>query len=175
MAGTAVQRVTPENEVARQRAKLLASGEQTYTQGVGAIRAFNPEDYLGADALKSIFDEATVRNFLPQLRELQARNSRRGVRGPLAGATEGDLGAAFQRQLLGKVAEFGSTRAQLALGRGQALTDAGGTERAQGISLLGTQLQMQLAREQMKRDTKNAWINAGGKALGAAASLLSFL
>jgi len=159
----------PETILAKQRATELSAGGYTRGLGVGAMESFDPSKYLGADALKSMFDEATVTNFMPQLRALQARNASRGVRGPLAGALEGDLSSAFERNLLATTAQAGGTAAQLAWQRAAGITGAGSEQYGQGISLLGTELNLKLAREQMKAE-QDAKKRAGiGAAAGAVA------
>lgn len=161
-----------EDRAATARSRSLERGGEIQDAGVAAIRDFDPMDFLGADALKSIFQRATITNFLPQLKSLQARNARRGVRGPLAGALEGDLAAGFQRNLLSTTAQFGSRAAGLALGRGQSLAEVGGTERAQGLSLLGTELELELARERKDREERSNLFGTIGRGLGMAGGFL---
>lgn len=163
---------TPEQEASGIRRSLLAEGSATRQQGVDALRMFDPEEYLGADALQAIFEEAGATSFIPQLRNLQARNARRGVRGPLAGATEGDLASAFQRNLLATTARFGAQRGQMAFNRGSQLAEIGGFDRAQGISLLGTEMELQLAREEAKRQEKAGWRKFAGGLIGGAGGFL---
>lgn len=169
-------RTAAERRASRARRRSLTRGGRIQSEGVAALRDFDPRDFLGADALQAVFDEATISNFLPQLRGLQARNARRGVRGPLAGALEGDLASGFQRNLLATAGRFGSQAANLEVGRGQALAEIGGTERAQGLSLLGTELELELAREQARRARegrrKSALGTGIGGAIGAAAGSL---
>lgn len=141
------------------RERFLGEGGQVRDAGVAAIRDFNPDDFLGADSLRSLFDEATATNFAPQLSALQARNARRGVRGPLATTTEGTLASAFQRNLLARVGENRGLAARLAFGRGTALAGIGTQERAQGLSLFGTEIdanqaeQARLAEERARRNS----------------------
>ena len=142
----------PEAQVGQTRRELIASGGATRREGLDAIRTFNPDDFLGSDALEAIIGQSTVTNFLPQLRALQARNSRRGARGPVAGALEGDLAGAFHRNITAEAGRLGSARASLALNRAGQIAEIGGTDRAQGISLLGTELELELAREQMRKE-----------------------
>ena len=144
--------LAPGAQVGRLRTDLLETGGARRTEGLDAIRTFNPDDFLGADALSSIIDQSTITNFLPQLRALQARNSRRGIRGPLAGAVEGDLASAFQRNIAAEAGRLGGERARLTFDRGREIAEIGGTDRAQGISLLGTELEIELAREQAKKE-----------------------
>ena len=142
----------PEAELARLRQLELERGGQLLEEGTEAIRGFDPEDFFGPEALRSQFEQATTTSFLPQLRGLQARSSRRGIRGPLAGALEGDLTTAFRRDLLAEVGRSRGLAAEFTLRRGGAIADIGGTRRAQGISLLGTELEIRLAREQAKKE-----------------------
>ena len=159
----------PENVLARIRGQDLARGEATLQQGEAAIAGFNPEDFFGADALRAMFDQATTTNFLPQLRQLQGRAGRRGIRGPLAGALEGDLAAGFSRDLLAEVGRNRGQAAGFAFQRGQSLADIGGNRRAQGISALGTELELKLAREQATREEKAAKRRGVGALLGGIA------
>ena len=116
----------------------------------------DPQSFLTAEALSSQFDEAVRTSFLPQMRQLQARNSARGIRGPVAGALEGDLTSSFHRNLMAQVGRQAETRASIA-----------GAERAQGISLLGTQMEMDLAREQMRREDSSRRRRGIGSMIGA--------
>jgi len=163
---------SPEGRVATERDRLISTGNDTRAQGLAAVQRFDPNEFLGAEALQSVFDEATRTNFVPQLRGLQARNSRRGIRGPLAGALEGDLGSAFQRNLMARVAEFGSQRAGLTLGRARSIADIGGEDRAQGLSLLGTELELKLAREQAKKEERSSRRRGIGALIGGGAGFL---
>lgn len=144
--------LAPEAQVGALRSDLLRTGGARRTEGLDAIRSFNPDQFLGADALSGIIEQATVTSFLPQLRKLQARNSRRNIRGPLAGAVEGDLASAFQRNITAEAGRLGGERARLTFARGREIAEIGGTDRAQGVSLLGTELEIELAREQAKRE-----------------------
>lgn len=156
----------PEGIVARNRERLLERGERTRTEGLEAIRTFNPADFLGPDALASVFEQATRTSFTPRLRSLQATASRRGIRGPLSGAIEGDLAASFRRDLLAEVARAGGERARLTLGRGRDLAEAGGFDRAQGLELAGTELELALAREQREREESSRRRRAVGGVIG---------
>jgi len=164
---------SPEGVVGQQRSQLLASGGATRREGLDAIRTFDPEQFLGADALEAIIGQSTVTNFLPQLRGLQGRNARRGVRGPLAGALEGDLASSFHRNITAEAGRLGGARAGLALSRAGQIAEIGGTDRAQGISLLGTELELQLAREQMEKEEaankRKGWGSLVGGIVGGAA------
>lgn len=159
----------PEARLRDASRDLMRSGGAVRSEGTAAIRGFDPSDYLGADALRAVFDEATRTNFLPQLRGLQARNARRGIRGKLAGATEGDLASAFQRNLLARTAEFGAERGRMAFNRGRELAEIGGTDRAQGLSLLGTELELKMARDAEKARKRSGWGGLLGGALGGLA------
>ncbi|MFW6206622.1 MAG: hypothetical protein ACOC5J_01680 [Gemmatimonadota bacterium] len=159
----------PESVVRGERDRALRTGSRVQRQGIQAIEEFDPEQFLGADALSAMFDQATVTNLVPQLRSLQARNAQRNVRGPLAGALEGDLASAFRRDLLSQVAQAGGERARLGLQRGTQLAEFGGAERAQGLSLLGTELELQLAREQARRERRSGIGGLIGTGLGALA------
>lgn len=163
---------SPEGIAGAERARSLARGREIQESGIQALERFDPEQFLGADALAAIFDEATATTFMPQLRGLQARNAARGIRGPLAGALEGDLASGFQRSLLARTAEFGGERARLAFGRGRELAEIGGTERAQGLSLLGTELELALAREQAEKKRKSGVLGTIGRGLGMAGGFL---
>lgn len=158
----------PEVVARREGARLRAGGGATRAAGTSAVREFDATNYLGADALQSVFDESTVTNFMPQLRRLQARNARRGVRGNLAGATEGDLASSFHRNLMARVAAAGGERARLDLGRAGRLADIGGEDRAQGLSLLGTELELKMARDEAKRNRKRGIWGTLGAGAGAA-------
>jgi len=163
---------TPEQRAGQLSTQLVAQGGATRAAGTQAVAGFDPEQYLGADALQAMFESATATNFRPQLAGLQARNARRGIRGPLAGATEGDLASAFQRNLLGTTAQFGAQRGQMAFGRARELAEIGGMDRAQGISLLGTELELQLAREQAKKEEKQGKRRFFGSLIGGAGGFL---
>lgn len=167
MAGTAVAKYDPRTQVAQTRAGLMASGEATRAEGLNAIRAFNADAYLGADALRSIFDQATTTNFMPQLRQLQARNAAKGIRGPLTGAVEGDLASGFRRDLMGTVAQYGAQRANLDISRAGQIAEIGALDRGQGISLLGTELELQLAEEQRRREERQRRRSGWGSLIGA--------
>jgi len=166
----------PEDRIAAIRNRDLLRGGVTLERGTQALERFDPGQFLGADALSSIFDQATRSNFLPQLRSLQARNAARGVRGPISGALEGDLASGFQRNLLAEVARAGGQRASLDFSRAQQLAEIGGAQRAQGISLLGTELELGLARqlaEQQRKSRRKRGIagligSVGGGLIGSA-------
>ena len=164
---------TPEQRAGQLSTSLTSAGGATRAEGTQGVRDFNPEDYLGADALSAIFERATATNFRPQMASLQARNARRGIRGPLAGATEGDLAGAFHRNLMGTVADFGAQRGQMAFGRARELAEIGGTDRAQGISLLGTELELQLAREQAKKEERQGKRRFFGSLIGGVGGFLA--
>src|SRR5690554_6721826 len=92
-----------------------------------AFRTFDPNEFLSPEALQALFNQAGV-GFRGDLANLQARNARRGIRGPLSGALEGDLMSAFHRNLMGMAAQFAGQRANLALSRAQGLAGSAGME-----------------------------------------------
>lgn len=139
---------------------LLSRGGRRFDEGFRAVRDISPErivnEELSPDALRGIFDEAITTNLMPQLRQLQARNARRNIRGPLSGALEGDLMGSFGRSVAAESGRLASTRAQirgdLGFRRARTLADLGGTERAQGLAGLSGLMDLRLAREQMFRE-----------------------
>ena len=170
--GTSNERTEAEIEAERIRRGEIDAGGATQARGVAALESFNAEDFLGPQALQAQFEQSTRTSFLPQLRDLQGRAGRRGIRGPLAGALEGDLTSGFQRNLLAEVGRNRGQAAGFAFRRGEALTSAGGTQKAQGISLLGTELELQLARQQAQKEEKAAKRSGIGSLLGGIAGAL---
>ena len=147
----------------------MGEGRRLLGAGTAALEGFDPEKYFGPQALQGMFEQATTTSFLPQLRQLQSRNASRGIRGPLAGALEGDLTSSFQRNLMAEVGRNRGQAASMAFGRGETLAGIGGTLQGQGISLLGTELELQLAREQMKRQEEMQKRRGWGMLLGGIA------
>jgi hypothetical protein len=147
---------------------MIGSGGRTLEEGVQGVRNFDPEQFLGANALQSMFDVSTVSNFMPQLRAMQARASSMGHRGPIAGALEGDLASAFQRNLMGTVAQFGSQRAGLTMDRARTLGEFGGQERAQGLEMMAARHEREEARRRSRRGTVGSLLGAfAGGAIGS--------
>lgn len=75
-------------------------------------RAATLYDELTGPALAATFEQAAATTFEPRLAQLRGVQTRRGIRGPLAGALEGDLAASFRRDLLGTAAQFSGERAR---------------------------------------------------------------
>lgn len=160
----------PAERTAQQtRQGLMATGNRVRGQGTAAVAGFDARDYLSADALGSLFEQAGRTTFMPQLRGLQARNSARGIRGPLAGATEGDLAASFRRDLMATAGRFAGQAGQMNLSRAGRLAEIGGEDRAQGLSLLGTELELEMARAAEKQRKKSGWGGIIGGAIGGLA------
>jgi hypothetical protein len=107
---------------------------------------------------------------------LRATNERRGIRGPLAGATEGDLGAAFHRNLMSTAANFAGARANLSLQRAQGISDRANADselafatRGQGLETLSGMADRDLASEIAKRQEQAARRRGRGAGIGALA------
>jgi hypothetical protein len=149
-----------ERQIGQLQQRFMQSGEATLGQGVSMVQGFGPE------RMQSMFDVATRTNFMPALRQLQARASRTGQRGPVMGALEGDLASAFQRNI-------SSVLAGHEMDRARTLIDVGGTQRAQGLELLGLQHELELAREQARQQRRQQLMGAFGSIAGSVAG--SFL
>jgi hypothetical protein len=158
-----------EERIAGVREEDLARGGAGLDIAQQRLAGFDPDRFLGPEALSSVFEQATRTSFMPQLRGLQARSARRGIRGPLAGALEGDLTAGFQRNLLAEVGRNRATAAGLSLRSIGELGGLAGTRRAQGISLLGTELELDLARKQAAAETAQKRRSGLGSLLGGVA------
>jgi hypothetical protein len=159
----------------RRAGELESGADATRGAALNAFMGFDPEKYLSADALQSLFDQAGT-GFRQDLGNLRATNERRGIRGPLAGATEGDLGAAFQRNLLSTAANFAGTRASLSLQRAQGISDRANADselafatRGQGLETLAGMADRELADEIARRQEKAGRRRGLGAGIGALA------
>jgi len=149
---------------------LEGRADQLRGEAAEAFRRFDPNEFLSADALQALFDQAGV-GFRGDLAALQARNARRGIRGPLSGALEGDLFSAFHRNLMSTAANFAGQRANLALSRAQGLAGIAGMETALLGDIQAQLLEMmtgQAERAAQRRRLAGTGLGAG---LGLAAGL----
>ena len=135
-----------------------------------AFRRFDPNEFLSADALQALFDQAGV-GFRGDLATLQARNQRRGIRGPIAGALEGDLFSAFHRNLMSTAANFAGQRANLALSRAQGLTGIAGMETGLAGDIQAQLLEMMTGQAERAAQRRRLAGTGLGTALGVAAGL----
>ena len=144
---------------------MLQRGGAAVGSAMQGLQNFDSGQYLGQDALSAMFDMATASNFMPQLRAMQGRASRMGHRGPIAGALEGDLASAFQRNLMGTTAQFGAQRANLDMSRFQNLASIGGAERAQGLEMMAGRQERGEARRRSRLGFVGSILGAGAGGL----------
>lgn len=147
----------------------------TRRAALGAVMDFDPEQYLSDDALRSLMERASV-NFRGELAGMRGANERRGIRGPLASAREGDVAVAFDRNARGVAADFAGRRADLALGRADRLagradaeTDLAFNTRGQALELALGERDNEVAREIAEKQERAARRRGLGAAIGTVA------
>lgn len=150
--------------------EFLGEGKRLIGEATEGIRDFDPEEFFSPEALGALFKEAGF-DFDRRLKRLQGTQARRGIRGPIAGAIEGDLASRFQDQLTARAAEFAGARANLSMGRLESLANIGGAARAQGLNVLRSRLAQSIAQANMDRERKaqlmGALFSIGGAAAGS--------
>jgi hypothetical protein len=152
--------------------ELERGADATRGAALRAVMDFDPEKFMSPEGLNALV-ASSVPAFHAEMAGAQAMNERRGIRGPAAGAREGDVRVAFDRNTKGTAATWAAQRAALVLQRNQALADRADADselafatRGQGLDLVAGQADRETAERMAARAERQARRRALGAGLG---------